>query len=427
MKNMSLKRREEERLIETVDYLSDDVLDFTCRLVEQASILGNEIPVVEVMERKLASLNLEPIRVPVDYAKLSTHPGFAPVAWDYAGRFSVVATRPADGNGGKSALFNGHLDVVSPEPLQLWNTDPFEPTIRDRWLYGRGAGDMKSGVAAMTYALLAVEKAGFGLRAPVTLEGVIEEECGGNGALACVAAGFDAEAVLIPEPFGPTIMTSQVGVVWFKVTVTGASGHVQDAGSHVNAIDKCLLLIEGLKELEAEMNRESHPAYEGMDHPLNLNIGVIRGGDWPSSVPGLAEFVARLGFFPGVDFHAIKGRIQDAIDASAQADPWLKENPPEVDFYGFRSEGHTIPRDLPALVTLNQCHRSLTGTDAAEYPSTCYTDVRAFQFFARGQATCFGPVAQDIHAPNERVLIDSVIHTAKVYTLFLARWCGLTE
>ena len=111
--------------------------------------------------------------------------------------------RPADAEGGRSALFNGHLDVVSPEPRDLWDSDPFTPTLRDGWLYGRGAGDMKSGVAAMTYALHAVERAGFGLRAPVTLEAVIEEECCGNGALACLAAGYDAEAVLIPEPFGP--------------------------------------------------------------------------------------------------------------------------------------------------------------------------------------------------------------------------------
>jgi acetylornithine deacetylase len=115
----------------------------------------------------------------------------------------VVAVRPADGEGGRSALFNGHVDVVTPEPLDFWDHGPFDPIIRGGRLFGRGAGDMKSGVAAMIYAAYAIGQAGFGLAGPVTLEAVIEEECSGNGAFACLKAGYDAEAVLIPEPFGP--------------------------------------------------------------------------------------------------------------------------------------------------------------------------------------------------------------------------------
>ncbi len=79
--------------------------------------------------------------------------------------------------------------MVSLEPISFWDQGPFDLQIRDGWLYGRGAGDMKPGIAAMTYAVHAAEKAGFGLHAPVTLEAVIEEECCGNGALACLAAG----------------------------------------------------------------------------------------------------------------------------------------------------------------------------------------------------------------------------------------------
>ena len=108
---------------------------------------------------------------------------------------------------------------------------------------------MKSGVAAMTYAVHAVEKAGFGLQAPVTLEAVIEEECCGNGALACMAAGYDADAVLIPEPFGPTILTSQLGVLWFKVTVEGRPVHVLEAPAGTNSIEKSFLIIQALRKI----------------------------------------------------------------------------------------------------------------------------------------------------------------------------------
>jgi acetylornithine deacetylase len=417
----------EKQIIDGIDHFADDILDFTCRLVAEPSTLEKEASVLEVMEAELNKLSFDPARIFIDPVKLSQHPGFAPVPWSYEGRYNVVARRAASAEGGQSVIFNGHLDVVSPEPVSLWDGDPFDPVERDGWLYGRGAGDMKSGVAAMTYAVHAVEKTGFGFKAPVTIEAVIEEECGGNGALACVAAGHDAEAVLIPEPFGLAILTAQLGVLWFKVSLTGIPRHVHEAQAGVNAIEKCIPLITALRELETEMNHEVHPIYEDIQHPINLNIGIIKGGDWPSTVPAAAEFHCRLSFFPGITYDQTRRRVIDTIARATRQDPWLAENPPEVEFYGFRSEGHVEDRNQPAFNTLNDCHREMFGQDAEDLISTATTDVRAYHHYASAQATCYGPVAENIHAANERVKIESVIHTAKVYALFLARWCDLVE
>jgi acetylornithine deacetylase len=339
----------------------------------------------------------------------------------------VAARREASAEGGRSVIFNGHLDVVSPEPLKLWDRDPYDPVEQDGWLYGRGAGDMKSGVAAMTYAVHAVEKAGFGFKAPVTIEAVIEEECGGNGALACVAAGHDAEAVLIPEPMGLAILTAQLGVLWFKVCLTGIPRHVHEATAGVNAIEKCIPLIAALRTLETEMNQETHPLYQEIVHPINLNIGVIKGGDWPSTVPAAAEFHCRLSFFPGTTHNQTRRRITDAIARATRQDPWLAENQPQIEFYGFRSEGHVEDRNRPAFNTLNDCHREMFGRNAEDTISTATTDVRAYYHYTGAQATCYGPEAENIHAANESVKLESVIQTAKVYALFLARWCGLVD
>ncbi|BCR03550.1 acetylornithine deacetylase [Desulfuromonas versatilis] len=418
----------EQRILATVDALADEIIDFSARLVSEPSTLGNEASALRVMEDELVRLGLPPERVPIDPAVLAEHPGFAPVPWSYQGRYNLVAARPADGQGGRSALFNGHLDVVSPAPVDFWETDPFTPVIRDGWLYGRGAGDMKGGVAAMSYALHAVERAGFGLRAPVTLEAVIEEECCGNGALACREAGYDADAVLIPEPFGPTLYTAQVGVLWFKVRMRGVSCHVQATAAGANAIEKSYPIIASLRRLEEAMNAEERPAaYRAIQHPLNLNIGIFNGGDWPSTVPAAAEFHGRLSFFPGTPYPEVCERIRAAVAEAAHSDPWLADNPPVVEFYGFRSEGHTLSRELPALATLNGCHRSLIGQDAETYISTCTTDLRAFHFFGKGVGTCYGPVAENIHGANERVNIDSILQVARAYALFLARWCHLAE
>lgn len=418
----------EQKLIDTVNSLADDIVDFTAKLVAEPSTLGEEKSACEVMAGELDRLGFTVDRIPMNSVALKNHPGYAPVEWPSGDRENIVATLAAVGQGGHSALFNGHLDVVNPGKREFWSRDPFDPAEFDGWLYGRGSGDMKSGVAAMTYAAHAVGKAGFGLCAPFSLTAVLEEECCGNGALACLAEGYDAEAVLIPEPFGPTTLTDQLGVLWFKVRLAGRATHVLDAKGGINAIEKCYTLIEALRGLERELNAEDVPVpYASKPHPINLNIGIIEGGDWPSTVPSDAVFHARLAFFPGVAFTTIADRIQGAIDRAAKNDPWLRENPPAVDFYGFRSQGHSVERTLPAMVALEECHKDITGTIPESYIATCTTDLRAYVHYGTGQATCYGPVAENIHGPDERVNIESIIHVARVYALFLSRWCGLVE
>lgn len=415
----------EQKVLSCVERLEPEIIDFASRLVSQASTLGNEEGALDVFEREMKRLGFQTHRVPIDPEILADHPGFAPAPWNQKSRFNVVATRPADGKGGRSALLNGHLDVVSPEPLSLWRSDPFLPDVRDGWLYGRGAGDMKAGIAAMTFSLKAIEKAGLGLKAPVILEGVIEEECTGNGTLACLAAGYDADAVLIPEPFGPTVLIAQVGVAWFKVRIAGVPRHVLEANQGVNAIEKCFPIIDALRRLEDQMNEAALPPFDPKKRPAKLNVGVIRGGDWPSTVPAEAEIHCRLGFPPETTYADIRQRILSCIADAATNDPWLAKNPPRVEFYGFRSEGFVQNRAAPYLSLINDCHKALSGRDALPYPSTATTDARAFHAYGRGTATCFGPVAENIHAANERVHIGSVLHTAKVYALFLSRWCGV--
>ncbi len=427
----------EQAIILAVEALSDDIIELTRRLVAEPSTLLNEASVLTVMENAFVGLGHDPVRVPIDPARLASHPGFAPVTWDYThyqGRHNLVAvvkgqgSQGGQGNSPRSALFNGHLDVVSPAPLEYWNDDPFTPVIKDGWLYGRGAGDMKAGIAAMVYAAKAVERAGLALEGDVLLETVIEEECSGNGALACLDAGYDADAVLIPEPFGPTLLTEQVGVLWFRVDVAGLPSHVLDTSAGANAIEKLFPLIQALRALEQEMNDEPRPqGYVDIPHPLNLNVGILQGGDWPSTVPAFAEMHCRMSFFPGESYESVCERIVRRVRETAAMDPWLALNQPKVSFHGFRSRGHSMDPQNPALLTLGGCHASLTGKEPERYIATCTTDLRAFTSFGKGNATCYGPVAKNIHAANECVNIDSVVHTAKAYALFLARWCGLAE
>jgi acetylornithine deacetylase len=223
-------------------------------LVAEPTLLGDEAPGQAVMRRAFADLGLEPFDVPLDRAALERHPAGAPFGWDVDGKANVLADWKAAGDGGRSLILNGHIDVVSPEPASLWSDDPYGARVDGEWMYGRGAGDMKSGLAAMVGAVRGLQRLGLAPRANVQLQSVVEEECTGNGALACVLAGHTADAAILTEPTRSAIWNAQVGVLWFQVRVVGAPAHAGDAPEGANAIEASMAVIEALRGLEAELN-----------------------------------------------------------------------------------------------------------------------------------------------------------------------------
>lgn len=419
------QRERETRLLASADAVFADALSFVEDMVKQYAVLGQEQGVLTCVEDRLRDLDLPVTRVGMPKAKLEQTPHYAPVAWDHENKYNLVS-QLNPGAAGKTLVLNGHLDVVSAEPFDMWTQPPNQPWQHEGWLYGRGAGDMQSGVAAMIYALHAVQRAGYCITSPVTLQAVVEEECSGNGALACLQQGYGGDFVLIPEPFGATIYAGQVGVLWFKIAVRGKPVHVQATSSGINAIAKLHRLEPYLQALEFELNDQHREgAYRDMEHPFNLNIGMIQGGNWPSSVAAFAELEGRIGFPPGMTADTIMQRVRDCVARACAQDPALASDPPVVQFQGFRSEGHIVDTKHPGITLLSQCHQRLLEREPEPYWSTCTTDLRAFHCYDRTAGTCYGPVANNIHGVDECVNIESIRHTLKTYALFISRWCDL--
>ena len=134
----------------------------------------------------------------------------------------MIADWQPAGDGGRSLVLNGHIDVVPPAATSLWRTPPFSAVRDGDWLYGRGAGDMKCGLAVILGAVKALRGLGLAPLAPVQLQSVVEEECTGNGALQCAVSGLQADACVVTEPFPASISVSQVGVLWFHVDIAGS-------------------------------------------------------------------------------------------------------------------------------------------------------------------------------------------------------------
>ncbi|WP_111412443.1 ArgE/DapE family deacylase [Billgrantia lactosivorans] len=416
----------EKRIVARCEALMDDTLALTRELVSGYSVLGREHGALETMERWFARLDLPAIRVPLDAPGFAGHPHRAPVEWECQGRYNLVARLNADAPG-PHLVFNGHLDVVPAEPIDMWTRPPWEPWQKDGWLYGRGAGDMKAGIAAMVMAVQAVREAGESIDFPLTLQTVIEEECTGNGALACLHQGYSGDFVLIPEPFGAQIYAGQVGVLWFRMRLDGVPAHVLDTRAGSNAIEAILDYLPAFKALEAEINAGPRPApYDALEHPFNLSLGKVEGGNWASSVPAHAILEGRVGFPPGMTPDAVMARVRRCI-AARHAELGDAGPAPRVEFHGFRSEGHLVDLEAPGIELLSRCHRDLLGEPAKTYLSTCTTDLRAFHVSGAINGTCYGPVAKRIHGVDECVEIDSIRHVLTTYALFLHRWAGVAD
>jgi acetylornithine deacetylase len=422
-----------EQIKSAVNARRDWAVESLSELVRQPTVLGNEGPGQKVMARLYENLGMEVHVEPLEVERIKDKPGFSPTSWKLDGKENVIGVMRARDPQGRSLIFNGHIDVVSPEPTKLWTSPPYEPRVTEEdgetWMYGRGAGDMKGGTMCYLWALHALRDLGFAPASDVICQSPVEEECTGNGALAILENGWRADAAIIPEPFNETVLVSQVGVLWFQVRVLGRTTHVLGAGRGVNAIERSWPIIQALRQMEEEVNQPGNipELYADVEHPINLNVGTINGGDWQSTVAGECVTGFRFGAFPGQKLEPIKQRIEDTVRKAAEADPWLKDNLPTVEWIGFQAEGCVFDVNSDFGQTLVNAHKQWRDREPEQLKCTATTDVRFFNLYYDIPATCYGPVAENIHGVDERVSIDSMQRVTEVMCSVIQDWCKLRQ
>ncbi len=415
-------------ILEAATALEPEAVERLAALVRHRSVLGEEASCLDAMAEIYRDLGLAPFRVAVDADRLAGHPGFSPPLIPYAGRENVVAVHRPREAGGRSLMLQGHVDVVPAGATELWTSPPFEPALRDGRMYGRGAADMKAGLVASVTAFRALRLAGLAPAAELQMAAVIEEECTGNGALAVMLALPRPDACVIPEP-GPgqaALYVAEVGVVWAFVTVIGRPAHVRDMQAGVNAIEAAMRIAGRFKAYEAEMNRAErrHPAFAADNHPVNVNLGTIEGGEWNSSVPSQARIGLRVGVMPGHSCQAVRADIERII-AEMAADPDLRGATLRVAFRGFMADGAVFPPGQAISRTIAGCHREILGTEVAHYAARGLTDARFYTLYQGTEATCYGPDSDNIHGIDESVGLASLHQATKVLALTIAEWCGV--
>jgi len=418
----------EKKVGDLIARMKEEIVQTLQELVRIPSVVGQEGKAQAYVDRLYRSLGLEVVSPAPDLEKVKTHPAFIETGMSYEGRANVIGIHAGE-PGSRSLLLNGHIDVVSPEPARAWKYDPWGAQIDGERMYGRGAGDMKAGLLANFFALKAILQAGLKPRGKVMLLSAIDEEAGGaGGTLACLMAGYTADAMICTEPHNLNLTISHVGVNLFRVKVEGKTSHAGLAHLGVNAIGKMVPLYQALIDLDEKRGREIHfPLYEkGSGRSCHLSIGTMKAGDWPSTVAGSAEIEGRVGFIPGEKMADVKRLVEKTVQETAQKDPWLKDHPPRVEWFGWQTEPWYQNPDHPFVQTFKGSLESALGREVEIIGRAGGLDSRFAPHFNMA-AACTGPRAGGIHGIDEYVEIPSVVQVAQGIAVTILRWCGAEE
>jgi acetylornithine deacetylase len=400
---------------------------FTQDLVRLPSLRGEEHVIQDLVFRALKDRGYAMDRFAMDRAAIEAHPGGSKFSPEHSDAPIVVGIHRPREEKGRSLILQAHVDVVPSGPVDMWSRAPFDPAIEGDWMYGRGSADMKAGHAANLFCLDALRRIGLQPAATVYIQSVVEEESTGNGALMTHLRGYKADAVLIPEPEDERLVRANVGVIWFTVEVRGVPVHVREMGAGANAIDAAYRVVGALREIEERWNADKagRPHFEGEEHPINLNIGKIEGGDWASSVPSWCRVHCRVSLYPGIDAASAAREIEQAVANFARKDRFLANNPPRITFNGFFAEGYVLDEGSEAEKILGEAHRAATGKPLETFMTAGYLDTRVHALYDKVPALCYGPTGERIHGVDERVNLPSVRRSTKAMALFVAEWCGV--
>lgn len=412
----------ETRVLDAIDMTH--LVDFLQELIEIRSLGGQETEAQDAVAAVMRQFGLEVDVWDFEWPQLRAHPMLAMEVERTEGR-GVVGTLKGAG-GGRSLILNGHVDVVPPGDAANWRFPPWEGTVHDGRVYGRGSVDMKGGLACALFALKAMHDAGAHLRGTVHVESVIGEEDGGVGTLAACLRGYHADGAVVVEPTELKVAPAQAGALTFRITVPGRSAHACVREEGVSAIEKFLPIQAALLALERERNRAVRdPLYQRYRLPFALSLGRLEAGNWSSSVPESLVAEGRYGIAVGEDPEAAKRAFETAIRTAAGADDWLRDHAPKVEWWGGQFHPAAIPVEHPLPQTVASAFADAGGSPAAFEGMTYGSDMRLLVHVGKTPAILFGPGdVRQAHRPDESVSITDLNATVRTLALTALRFCG---
>ncbi len=327
-----------------------------------------------------------------------------------AGRFNAAGILRGRG-GGRSLMFNGHLDTVGVAGM----AEPYSARIEAGRLYGRGAQDMKGGLAA---ALAAVETLARGapLGGDVIVAAVADEEYQSVGTRALLEDGVRADSAIVMEPTGMEVVIAHKGFAWADIETQGRAAH----GSRPeDGLDAIVFMGRVLSEIEMLQARLAvAPVHPRLGHG-SVHASLIAGGQELSSYPARCKLSVERRLLPGEDSQTFDGELREILAKLAAAD---------LDFRATHKLGYSAlaletPEGAPIVRALADCRRQVMGQEVGLGGQSFWTDA-ALLSEAGIPSVLFGPGGAGLHSAVEYVSLEDVALSAETFVECARAFCG---
>jgi acetylornithine deacetylase len=435
----------EARAVETIGARRDEIVELASTLIgfdTTARDVGDpprdETALQEHLAARLLEHGAEIDLFEPDPAALAGRP-LVPTGLDFTGRPQLIA-RFAGPGGGRSIVFNGHIDAVSYEPRDRWTSDPLRAEVRDGLLYGRGSCDMKGGIAAMTVAAEVLAELGVRLAGDLTVATNTDEESSGAGGMALVERGLRADAGIVTEATGGDVWVACRGSEYGVITIPGRTGHAEVEHGHwreggaVNAIEKATIVIDALRGLREDWRLQRRFRHPYLSVP-DVVPTKIAAGEWTVTYPADCRITIACLYLP-VQADAdgwgsgVRREIEERIARAATTDSWLTEHPPEVRWFENPVMPLEIPIDHPIVVAATEANAEI-GRSGRLWGLDSWYDGATFTRFAATPSIGYGPAgfsrdgAKIAHTIDEHVPVDDLVATAQGLAVTAMRFCGV--
>jgi acetylornithine deacetylase len=421
-----------QEVIDEIEGRRDEIVRVCRDLVRHDTTVHAEAA-QRYVEQLLLEAGVETDVFEPDNERIKVYPDYGP-GNDYRGKPNVVGTIRGEGNG-RSLILNAHVDTVSAEPLADWKLNPFDAVVLENRIYGRGTADDKGDLAAMLMAARILREMNITLLGDLMLESVVGEETDGNGTLSCCDRGYRADAAIVVDSIDPIdrIVVAQAGVTYYKLKITGRSAHLCQKFTPlegVSAIDKMMIILKDLEELQKERSSYRDPQY----WPKVPIVGVtsIQGGGVHSrsSFPQECSIEVEYDYFASElgganDDLPIRRAILRRIREVERSDEWLAGHPSSIEWLASILPT-TIERGHPIVSTLGASIERVVTTPEL-IPIATSTDARHFEHVAGTPVVSWSCGGNNAHGVDESIGIEDLINGTKILALTILDWCGYNE
>lgn len=415
----------EARVLAAIDRLEPVYRALLQALVRTPSQVGEEGAAQALVAGHMRDIGLDVDVFDINPAAIAGDQRFNPSPRSYAGRPCVVGTRKGDG-GGRSLVLNAHIDTVPVDGPEAWTFPPYGGVIDSGRIYGRGAADDKAGIVECLLVAHAIREAGVTLAGNLIVSSVVEDESTGNGSLAAVQRGYVGDAVVIVDGTWPErFIVSHMGHVSFQIRLPGTAGHATSAGP--NPVAAVGQVVTALQDYVSRRNSAQQTPWGTNDRPHFINLGIVRGGVWPGSVPADCVIEGQCGFPPPETCAGAKDALREVLRDLAQSPEWTLAAPASITFGGLETPPQVGDPHNPIVNLLVETVRERHGAVLQESVIAGHCDLR--HYTATTSAAClYGPGGgRNVHGADEYFELAHLPLVAGNLACVALKWCGVSN